>query len=202
MNYALLRKYKYTGDSQELDKIFAHSANALRAKKPSGCYEVLLYLSENEPNVFFALSLWFSLEELKSTLKGSPTLQQIKGVRLFEQKIFELIEEYRQLDIKIEASFLRLIQNIKPLVIRNTMASTTEGIKKAQQVPGFIGGWTGLCLSDPRLLLTRADWSSQTAFRAFLEDETPDSLVKWYFSHGVNNENASYDLRAVISLVP
>jgi hypothetical protein len=202
MNYALLRKYKYEGNSQQLDKIFAQSSLALHSIKSPGCYEVLIYLSDSEPNVFFAMSLWFSLEELNSIFKRRPTLQLIQGVKLLEQKVFELIEEYRQLDIKIEASFIRLISHLKPLDISRILKSTTEGKKKAQQLPGYIGGWAGLCLSDPHLLLTRADWATHAAFQAFLEDPAPDSLVKWYFSQGVYNENASYDLRAVISLAP
>lgn len=202
MNYALLRKYQYIGESNQLDKVFAQSANALRANKSPGCYEIVIYLSDSEPNIFFAMSLWFSLEELESIFKRSPTLEQVGGVVLIEQKIFELVQEYRQLDTKIEASLMRLTKYSEPLDPGQTLKSTTEGKKKARQLSGYIGGWAGLCLSDPRLLLTRADWSSQTTFRAFLEDASPDSLVKWYFSQGIHNENASYDLRAVIALVP
>jgi heme-degrading monooxygenase HmoA len=202
MNYALLRKYQYTGDSQELDKVFAQSARALRANKSPGCYEIVLYLADSEPDIFFAMSLWFSLEELASIFKRPPTLAQVGGVVLIEQKIFELVQEYRQLDTKIEASLMRLTKYSEPLDPSRTLKSTTEGKNKARQLSGFVGGWAGRCLSDSRLLLTRADWSSQTAFRAFLEDASPNSLVKWYFSQGIHNENASYDLRAVISLVP
>lgn len=202
MNYALLRKYKYIDSSQDLDNIFAQSVRTLRARRSAGCYEILLYLADNEPNVFFAMSLWFSLEELVALFRRPPTLEQAGRIVLLEQKIFELIEEYRQLDTKIEASFMRLIRHLEPLEISRTLNSTTVGINKARQLPGFIGGWTGVCLSEPNLLLTRADWASQAAFRAFLEDRSANSLVKWYFSHGVNGENASYDLRAVVSLTP
>src|SRR5438045_2627341 len=124
MNYALLRKYKYFGDSQELDKVFAESASTLYAKKSPGCYEVLLYLSENEPKVFFAMSLWFSLQELEAIFNRPPTLEVVKGVALLEQKVFELIQEYRQVNVRIEASFMRLIEHLKPLVIDRTIAST------------------------------------------------------------------------------
>jgi heme-degrading monooxygenase HmoA len=202
MNYALLRKYRYAGDSQELDKVFAQVTRTLLARKTPGCYEVLLYVSENEPNVFFAMSLWFSLEELEAVFMLALTLEQVKGILLLEQKVFELVEEYRQLDTKIEASFMRLISHNKALSISQLLKSTPAAISKSRQTPGYIGGWVGLCRSDPQLILTKTDWSSHNAFRAFLEDKSPDSLVKWYFSHGVTGENASYDLRVVISFIP
>jgi heme-degrading monooxygenase HmoA len=202
MNYALLRKYLYTGDKNKLDQVFAQAANLLALRKSPGCSEVLLYLADSRPNLFFAMSLWFSLAELERIFKRAPTLEQVNQVRLVEQKVFELIEDYRVLDTPIEASFIRLIRLAGPLKIEQAVSGATLGKNKAKALDGYIGGWTGLCMSDPRLLLTRADWASHATFRAFLEDEAPDSAVKWYFSHGVGWENASYNLRAVVALLP
>jgi heme-degrading monooxygenase HmoA len=202
MNYALLRKYLYTGATNKLDQVFAQAASVLAWRKSPGCNEVLLYLSDSEPNVFFAMSLWFSLAELERIFKRTPTLEQVNQVKLVEQKVFELIEDYRVLDTPIEASFIRLIRFAGPLKIESVLKATTLGKNKAKALEGYIGGWAGLYVNDAHLVLTRADWASQATFQAFLEDEAPDSAVKWYFSHGVGWENASYNLRAVVSLVP
>jgi hypothetical protein len=202
MNYALLRKYSYKGDSQELEAIYFQVVSTWMAQKAAGCNELVFYLSDTEPKVFFSLGLWATLEQLEHAYKYTTPLLNYNGIDLLEQYIFELMQEYRRLDLKIEASFIRLVTYPEPVIIEQFIKSTLEARMENRTMPGFIGGWSGRCLSNHSLILSRVDWASHEAMQAFLSTKPARGLTKWYLAEGAQIEYASYHLQAVIPFKP
>lgn len=202
MNFALFRKYRFEGEISDLEEIYNQVASTWLALKATGCNELFFYLSDTEPKVFFGTSLWFNLAQLRDFCDTKPPLLGYKSVELLEQNIFELVQDYRMVSEKPQASFIRLVLCPEPVSIEKFIESTSEAGTENHTVPGFIGGWTGRSLTDHKLILSRVDWSSREALAAFLKNESGQGLTKWYVKWGAQIEYASYDLQSVFPFKP
>jgi len=115
MNYALLTKYHHRADNQHLPYTYRELVSLLISLKTTECYEVAIYLSNADPQLFFGMGLWFTLERLAQIGEHTTALREQHHIELLEFNIFKLIHEYRRVNLRIEASHLRLY-NFPPTV--------------------------------------------------------------------------------------
>lgn len=166
-------------------------------RKSPGLYETLIYHSTQDLQVFFILSLWYELADLRKE-QGTASRSLVKlEVSLEEQSIFELIQEYRLAGAKIEASFIRLVTFPEPRTSETHFQETADAKKKRADI-GYIGGWAGRGIDNPCIILSRVDWSSIAALQNFFVSETLRPFRDWYLSQGAQMEYASSELRALI----
>lgn len=202
MNFALFRKYRYKGESEDLEEIYNQVLSTWLALKATGCNELFFYLSATEPKVFFGISLWLNLEQLEHFCATKPPLLGYKTVELLEEQIFELIQDYRMVSEKPEASFIRVVLYPEPVSIEKFIEATSDATIETLSVPGFIAGWTGRAIINHNLILGRVDWSSCEAMEAFLKGEIGQQLAKWYITGGAQIEYASYDFHSTFPFKP
>jgi hypothetical protein len=197
MNYALLSKYRVMNDPTGLDEIVNRVRLFLASRHNPGLYETLIYQSSQDLEVIFILSMWYELSDLGRELNTAPELLEKLDIKVAEQYSFELIQEYRQADAKIEASFIRLV-TFPVLKTAETHIQETTDTKKRRAEIGYVGGWAGRSLTDPHLILSRVDWASLAAQQNFFVSEILRPFRDWYLSQGAQIEYASTELRALI----
>lgn len=197
MNYALLSKYRLMNEFAGLDDVVNRVRLFLSTRHNSGLYETLIYQSSQDLQVIFILSMWYELSDLKTEFNAAPELLQKFDLKLEEQDFFELIQEYRQAGAKIEASFIRLVTFPEPRTSENHYQETA-GVKKKRADIGYVGGWAGQSLTDPRIILSRVDWASLATLQNFFVSEPLRPFRDWYLSQGAQMEYASTELRALI----
>jgi hypothetical protein len=202
MNFALFRKYRYEGKSEDLEEIYSQVLSTWLALKATGCNELFFYVSDTEPKVFFGMSLWLNLEQLEHFCATKPPLLGYNTVELLEEQIFELIQDYRMVSEKPEASFIRVVLYPEPVNIEKFIEANSQATIETLGVPGFIAGWTGRALTNHSLILGRVDWSSREAMAAFLKGQSGPQLAKWYLTGGTQIEYASYDLHSAFPFKP
>jgi hypothetical protein len=201
MNYALLAKYRHTSDSQDLDKTYHELVSLMISLKTTECYEIAVYLSNVDPNVLFGMGLWFTLDQLAQIGEHTAALRERHHIELVEFNIFKLIRQYRRMDLKIEASHLRLYTFPQTIDLERELTLMTRPTSdQVRNLDGFVGGWAGVCLEKPSFLVTRSDWASPEALRAFLLNEDKRGLREWYRSHATLVEDASFHLQKLITL--
>ena len=199
MNYALLTKYHHSAASHNLPKAYHELGSLLISLKTTECYEVAIYLSNADPKLLFGMGLWFTLDRLEQIGEHTTALRERHHLELVEFNIFKLIREYRRMNLKIEASHLRLYTFAHPVDLERELKPMTQPTSdQVRQLAGFVGGWAGVCLEKPNRLVTRSDWASHEALQAFLLNEEKRGLREWYGSRAILVEEASFHLQRLI----
>ncbi len=199
MNYALLSKCRIIDDNSEMSEAITRIKSYATKLDVKGRYETVIYLSSTDDRVLFVLSLWFTLEDLEAVREKLQLMTASSlEINLEDQLVFRLIQEYRKMDAKIGASFIRLVTFPEPIDTDKYIQAVAAIKDKRTEIPGYVGGWAGYNLDKPCLLLSRADWTSLQHQEQFFISQSTQNFRNWYLSQGAQTDFASYQLEAIV----
>jgi hypothetical protein len=207
MNYGVLTKLHIPSSS--VVEVIEQTKLAVKLSKKPNQIETAFYLSANNPQMLYILSLWYAYPELDnatflSDFQPRSVQEAIEQGQLVEQQIFQLCWEFRLLSSPIVASHLRLMtypENYSEERYNNSLNIMRHG---KEIISGLVGSWVGKCLTSPRRIsLHRADWSSLQAQRDFFySDAVAKAAINRRRDEGVVVEYASHNLQGLIQSEP
>ena len=199
MNIGVLNKIRVI--SGERNTVIEQIQQNLRKAQFKEHSETAYYLSA-DPQDFFSLSFWYSLqayEEAAVRFQANLDPKFVSSLEWQSSNIFKLIWEHRKVHLRAAASNLRLMI-FPPDQIEERIQQDMEYVRvraNREQFSGLVATWTGRSLNGEPITLRRVDWASLEEQQHFFAQKSTADIIARRRAEGVKLEYASFDLRGI-----
>lgn len=199
MNIGVLNRLQVLSGSIEELVIYARSTFRLSSIREH--FETAFYLSSQNPQEVYILSLWNTLQDL-------PKVQQLVDLnivrplenraKMLEQHIYKLRWEYRKLPYTPKASNLRLMRFPADFSKEQFEQILVTLRQRRPEVPHMIGVWAGSSIENEFMTVHRIDWDSEQAQQEFANSALVQEALVFARLLGIKVEYASFNLQAIV----